>query len=223
MTQFRVPRQYVGGLRALSSLTDEEATQLHGRLAAAEKFQPVGELERMISEALPERVRAASDEILSALLALRTQLRSGGGQVAKLAQLAASDPRLGDTQSASGTKLATLLTELLGTEAIATTAAAAELLIQHERPYRAARIISEIRPVFGEDTKEPPPGAILVHRLQITHWTPDSGVWTTEFALDQSDLTQLRDVISRAFDKSQSLRSLLKASGVESFDVGSGF
>jgi hypothetical protein len=84
---------------------------------------------------------------------------------------------------------------------------------EYERTFAKARILTDIRPIFGDNVDEPPNAAVVVHTLRITYATPHGQEEPSAFyvALDASDLKQLQEQITRALTKEQSVSKSLDA------------
>jgi hypothetical protein len=106
-------------------------------------------------------------------------------------------------------KMRETLERLLNIETLRTIAKAARLLRDGERLFCNAKILSDIRPVFGENPALPPKGAVLTHTLKIGYHE-GSGHVEFHVVLDSAGLIALADVIKRAQLKDKSLRGLLK-------------
>jgi hypothetical protein len=106
-------------------------------------------------------------------------------------------------------KLRSVLEKLMSIETLHTVAKAARLQRDGERLYCEAKILSDMRPIFGPDATEPPVGAVLTHTLRIGY---HEGSSHKEFhvILDSDDLMALSEVIIRAQEKENTLRGLLK-------------
>jgi hypothetical protein len=78
-----------------------------------------------------------------------------------------------------------------------------------ERLYCSSKILSDLRPVFSEDPKIRPSGAVITHTLKIVHHL---GKELEEFRviLDSHELELLKEVIIRAYEKDKTLRALMK-------------
>jgi hypothetical protein len=78
-----------------------------------------------------------------------------------------------------------------------------------ERLYCEAKIISDIRPVFGAKPTARPIGAVVTHMLKCAYHEVGEH---REFhvVLDGIDLELLADVVHRALLKDRTLRSLLE-------------
>lgn len=71
------------------------------------------------------------------------------------------------------------------------------------------RIVTDIRPIFGEGVTNTPNAGILLHTLRITYVDGErqSQVY---FSLDGKDLIQLDGQVRRAMDKQKSLEAILR-------------
>jgi hypothetical protein len=91
------------------------------------------------------------------------------------------------------------------------TAGATSIMVELEHVWQSARILTDLRPVFGPDLREPK-AEVLIHNLRITY---REGGSSNEFfvGLDSNDLRMLRDVVERALEKESSLRSRAEKAG----------
>lgn len=114
-------------------------------------------------------------------------------------------------------KLKSLLERLMSIDTLKTIAKAARLQRDGERLYCNAKILSDIRPVFGSDPTARPLGAVLTHTLKIAY---HEGREHREFhlILDSTDLITLSEIVSRAQAKDRTLRELLKDVELPSLD-----
>jgi hypothetical protein len=82
-----------------------------------------------------------------------------------------------------------------------------------ERIYCDARIISDIRPVFGDDIEKGPASAVITHTLKLTYH--EMGEHKEFFiVLDEQDLISLQETIDRAQSKNATLSDLLKSANI---------
>ncbi len=87
---------------------------------------------------------------------------------------------------------------------------ALSLLNDHARVFGNVRIISDVRPVFGEDTSAPPHAWMLYHTL---HFRCNLGKEVEDdifIALDTADLRALEHAVARATSKQKVLISQFK-------------
>lgn len=110
------------------------------------------------------------------------------------------------------------LRRLLSTKAINVVAKTRLVFIEHEHYLCYARVMTDMRPIFGENVEEQPLAATIVHSLKIAFHVSGS---VEEFfvAVDAAGLERLGELIERAKKKAKTLEATLKASGVRYIDV----
>ncbi len=93
------------------------------------------------------------------------------------------------------------------------TAKARMLVGLHEPVFLDAQVVSDIRPVFGENPEEPPLAAIVLHRLRISY---RDGEQEKDFSvvLETQEIADVRTTLNRADLKAKSLLALLKSAGL---------
>ena len=97
---------------------------------------------------------------------------------------------------------------------VGTAAKAGYILTQHERIFVGARILTDVRPIFHQDVSEKPNAAVIIHMLRITERDTFGHQAEKYFALDSNDIRDLKVLIDRALRKEETLKSLMKDSGV---------
>ena len=108
------------------------------------------------------------------------------------------------------------LMSLLGIESLALSARAADIQHDYEKVFASARIISDIRSVFGTSNVEIS-GAMIVHNLKVTYFE-EGRIREVFFALDNADLVNLRKVIDRAEVKTAQLEGAIKKADIQYFE-----
>jgi hypothetical protein len=90
-------------------------------------------------------------------------------------------------------------------------------MIEQPRFMRRARILTDIRPVFGA-TDDPPIAAVVVHTLRLSFFEDNE---SKEFfiSLDAEDLRTLRDQLDRASSKAESLKEVIDKTGIDYVDT----
>ena len=110
------------------------------------------------------------------------------------------------------------LIRLLSIDRVELIAKTYDLLTAHARTFIKARIISDIRPVFGESTETTPQTAIITHMLNITyHKDHDRREFVV--ALDTRDIQKLIDTLERAKAKTETLKSVIASTDMEYVEV----
>ncbi len=109
--------------------------------------------------------------------------------------------------------LANRITELLHCSPIQLLGKALDIGSEHERLFLDARIVSDLRPIFGDDVDALPEGVLVRHTLKIELIHEDS-FGSFFVVLDEADLQMLEEIIQRAKRKSTSLRLVLEQAGL---------
>ena len=109
------------------------------------------------------------------------------------------------------------LISLLNLDVFRLGAKANDLLFEYEHALLKAKIITDIRPVFGDDVTSSPLGAVIVHNLKIEYQADGE---RKEFfvAIDTRDTQLLIDLLVRAQSKADNLKALLAVANVRHID-----
>ena len=79
-----------------------------------------------------------------------------------------------------------------------------DLMQGNARVFTKARILTDVRPVFGDDVTRPPLDGVVIHTLKLSFYSNDNEE-DFHMALDRGDLLKLREVIDRALAKETTL------------------
>ena len=134
---------------------------------------------------------------------------SVGASVEEIAQDLARE------ESKGSPKVRDRLIALLGIDNLRLSAKAADVQHHYERIFTAARITTDLRPVFHPDSTALV-GAMIIHNLSITYYRRGR-YCEAFFSMDSDDIATLRKVLDRADLKSASLDELVRRSGTEYF------
>jgi hypothetical protein len=110
------------------------------------------------------------------------------------------------------------ISKLIQADALNVAAKAADLRVEYPKLFCDARILTDLRPVFGADPAARPIGFVFAHTLKLDFHVADGGHEEFYVALDSGDIAKLKDVLRRAEIKSESLRALLKEAGIRDLD-----
>jgi hypothetical protein len=115
------------------------------------------------------------------------------------------------------TVLKSRLEKLLQADSIVLASKASAIQREHPNVLMSARILTDMRPVFGDgpDSLE---GGIIIHNLKLTS-IHSNEAQELFLALDDDDLIMLQKVIARAEAKSKTLRSFIEKSGLPSMET----
>lgn len=218
MAEITIPELYESGLAIIVGLSDDSVSELVFALETIpSKLFPytlAHEIAHSV-QSIPVDDLSEVIETLQSLYLTRVHHEVSAEEMADDIAEAATENGLSEQLRVSGLdrdKLKDRLTRLLSIEALEILAKALGILRNNQTVFHEARIITEIRPVFGTSVEEPPPAAVILHMLNITcHGT--EGHKEFFIALDTDDLEVLRDVIDRAETKAESLKTMLNKAG----------
>jgi len=219
MPNLRVPPRHRAGFLAVKDFTKDEfanvAEALQGDTDA--RYVPINELTRSVTEAVPRLARRDGESIVQALLSLQTARAIHDNSLEEFASGIASSEDL-DLAPEGAQTLANRIQFLASIPALAVTAKALDVAQEHDRVFHRARVLTDIRPVFGDSALDPPLGAVVTHMLRIDAFR-NGQAEDYYVALDNSDLIALREVVGRAVDKNKSLNRVLDGSGFSRFEL----
>ncbi len=212
MPPLSIPRRYRVGLAAVDSLSEGDVNLLVERLRIAESEVSFEELAASVSDEVSADVDLA--RLLEGVASLNTLLPEDGSGADSLAQDVSESEDLnlpGDSRPAYAARLATLIR----IPVLVSTARAMEVVAEHDKVFHAARILTDVRPVFGPDPSTGVKMAAVVATMKLEyHPGGRSAIESVFVALDRGDLEHLRDVLDRALTKMDSLSRLMKESDV---------
>ncbi|HEX5851763.1 MAG TPA: hypothetical protein VFY36_01605 [Solirubrobacteraceae bacterium] len=204
--RLRIPEPYVPGLTAVAALDPKVADELLAAVQTVPHLLTTSRLVEHVRDKVPALDKA--EDVLDALLSLTTLLPEGGDGVSELARDVAESPDL-DLDEAARHELVQRLEGLLGVDSFVLAARASEIVTEFPKVFHEARILTDLRPVFGPDPTRGPQAALLVATLKLEYHLADGPVDVDFFALDYSDLLRLREIVDRAIAKHTSLRGLI--------------
>jgi hypothetical protein len=117
-------------------------------------------------------------------------------------------------------RLKARLTRVLSLErSLGATAKALSVAFEHKYLLHQARIVTDLRPIFGANASEPPAAFVVSHVLCL-ECHKDKGEEELFVALDSADLSRLADVVKRAQQKDEALSRSIAPCGIKvlSFD-----
>lgn len=201
------PEEHLGIIR-LAELNDEQVESLARTLSSAPVLISRDALLEKIPqvEGIPLPVQRS---IVSALIYLNGYLATEEYDLPDFVRDVCSSIDVYGHKASELNAISSALLKLLSVESLQLRAKAVDLELDHARLFQSARILTDVRPVFGLEDASKVEGGLVSHTLKITYF---EGEETKEFfvALDEYDLGQLEDALQRAFQKSKVLRGLMK-------------
>ncbi len=119
-----------------------------------------------------------------------------------------------------GEALASVLPSFLRLDSpLGITAKANGVLLEHQRTYCNARVMTDLRPIFADDASCVPHDAVVVHTLRLSYHEGEEEPKDFFIALDNADLKNLKTIIARAEEKAVSISRMLDKAEVTILDV----
>lgn len=221
----RIPDEYIAGFRAIRELEEEQVQELVSALEGQGPTLNRMDVESKVGEKITTIPRDQLYEVmdtLASLYALRDNMGLPASDFVEIIRetIEESDVEgLGFKDESERRRFDAHLTRLLGAESLDIAARATDLLYEHERTVHALpRVLTDMRPVFGEDPEDPPRGVVITHTLKISY---HEGRDIREFFvnLDTDQLDELIGVLGRASLKAESLKRFLGETEVPYIDA----
>lgn len=222
MASLKIPDRYKPGLVILAQLPDDPYRELLSAVQRAPKsFSNIRELVSWLS---PEIKGVGSEDLSKVVNSISSLYRLASRRRVAIPKLAI-DVLEGAQEGINGFKVAEgvdfigRLTALLEQEAFDLVSfKARELQGESERTLCEARVLTDVRPIFGEKIEDSPTGMIITHTLKLVYHEM-TGHKELYVALDDDDIASLTKILQRAGDKARSLRALLTAKDLHPVDL----
>jgi hypothetical protein len=204
-----MPQRIAQGIKSLSTLSEDSFDQL---ISVLERVKPKL-FPQQISNELRSKVKDISFDdlfaIVSTIMSLNGHRVHDDGTPEDLADFvvetaADSNVSIGDRET-----FKKRLLRFFELETLFVSGKALSILQSSENLFRGARIVTDVRPVFGSDTKAPPAAAVVVHMLDLSY-QKDGNIKHLYITMDSMDIDILREALDRADTKAESLKQLIK-------------
>jgi hypothetical protein len=162
-----------------------------------------------VEDAWPSEGGAVAPDFIASILSLQG-VRVSQGWVPTDAIAASISAELTDEPD---TQFQADLSAVLSAPLVAQLGRAADVLYDQERVFQGARMLTDMRPFFGDDVEDGALGTVLVHTLRVDALV-DGDLASYYFALDEQDLEIVFAVLERARKKSVSVRAMLDKAGM---------
>lgn len=219
MTSLTIPRERERVLVNIIKLSDESICEL---ISALKEVKPTSNLRKQSKDVASKVHTIPSDEvdnIISTLISLHSASESLDSDLSEMVENICKviEQKLkfsGEDRNVFKERLLTLL----NVEAVSIYSKVINIVREQNNVFCNARILTDIRPVFGAKLETPPLAAFVVHTLRISYHQGDT---EKEFyvAMDSNDIQELREVLNRDSLKADSLRKVIEAAKVPQFDI----
>jgi hypothetical protein len=221
--RIRIPQRYQAGIAKLIALPNDSINEL---LSALDEMPTTFNLERLKSH-ISARVSAISMsdlegivDALSSVCFLRfdtdLSLSDFTEQIVKAIN-ASGNENLRISGSGSE-RFKENLSKLLSGKLLSIAARAKSIILEHDHVFGRARVITDIRPVFRENTEHSPIAAVVVHMLKL-HYIQDQQHKDIFVALDTVDIEALIESLKQAQEKADALKSTLALAQIPYIDA----
>ena len=219
-----IPRDEWPWLARLAELDEEQASELSGALSSASDELGGDDLLQHVVSGTPsidgdevKRILRTVRQIASAKEVLEVRPDVFLNDIAEgMGEIEERELRL------DGTKQRRLLERLIAltqSPAVEIHAKARSLQQDRENTYCRARIVTDLRPIFGSDVRQSPKAVLVAHMLRITYHQGSRATLRDLFInLRTEDLDQLSELIERARMKAESLHAFTAAADLREID-----
>ena len=219
-----IPRQYQDGFAKIRDMPAEAVRQLLSAL----DYAPLLMNPDALAEQIASEVEGISGDDISDIIwsllsvySLREELGLSTSDVTEQIGRAMQESRSEKLKLTDKyrTQLEERLVALLSSGRLDLMGKASALTLEQERFMSEARIVTDVRPIFGSDPASRPSGAVIVHTLKLTYKEGDNQRKDFYIAMDAVDLRNLQESIERAEKKVVSTKSMLEAANVPFIDL----
>lgn len=213
-----VPRKALASIRVLAELSDDQMAALVATLATPmEGIASPGTLANNVAELGEPYTRQATLDLTSTLFNLSALHFTQGWDLAEIVAVVADSPDL-EVDAADRPKVRDRLSVLLAEPVVAALAKASSIAYEHQNSFDSARVVSDIRPIFGDDPTVEPSGAMITHTLHIDY-VGSEGHSSLYVTLSGTELEELASSVRRAQEKDETLRRLVVKAGMHEFNA----
>lgn len=213
-----VPKRAYPALKLLASMDDAGFRQLSEKFAEESTgAASPRSLAQQIDGAAPGVDGESSKELIAMLVNLSALHFTHGWSLPEIGKVIENTADIGFEES-ERTVISQRLITLLSSSQVGGIAKATDIAYEHPATFHNARIVSDIRPVFGDDATDDPLGAVITHTLNVDYFDR-KGHEALYVTLTTEELAELATVIERAQRKSASIRRLIETSGLREFDA----
>lgn len=218
MPWLRIPKEYERGILAITNLPDDEAKNVLKVLNEISPASRANDIALALGKVLTGLTNEDIESVVETILSLY-RLRSFAEDVSVddfVDDLAAGiqdiQPKPGELANIKGRFKA-----LLTVQSILMRTKVRGLRTDFANIFYDAKIISDIRPVWDGDVKQPPEGVVLTHTLKLEYHHV-GGHGEIYICLSANDIEVLASVLQRAQDKTRTLTSSPPSSWLKFLD-----
>jgi len=219
----QVPDRYVKALEKLRQLPDRSFDEL---LAGLSRL-PLSSSRDQLTDEARIFIPSIKPKDLEALLSLLVSLKGAQEQAEESTDFAddvlsaisrTDEPKL-ELAGQERDKFKKRLLTLLAADRFSISAKAISLIGEYEHTFCRARILTDFRPIYGNDPGKKPVAGLITHTLRLSYHE-GTQLRHIYVLLDDSDLNEMKALFKRAEVKADSLRDQLAATQVPLIGTG---
>ncbi len=218
MADYRIPPTMLPALSVIAGADDDAVTELVRLLEQNPEVlisrQAAHDLAARLTRVPAEHAQAVTEASV-ALLYFKSSHGKSTREILKDIAPSLDKAKLGPDQIE---RLEKNLARILDLPKVVARAKAISIAADSPRLFSEARVVSDLRPIFGDRVTEAPIGAVVMHNLRINY--AQEGEEREFFIhLDTRDLKTLQEHIARALEKDKTLRALLERTKLQIFET----
>jgi hypothetical protein len=212
----QIPIRYVQALNDIRNLPVSAVDELARALASVSIVSSSSDMAARITESVPNVPTERLEPIVDALYSMyHVREFSEMNRSSFLNELTESlreqlKPKIADAELAT---VKEKFKKLLSIDTLDSLSKAVRLQRDEPRVFCASKIISDIRPVFGDNVKARPVAATITHTLKLSYHE-DGDHKEFYIVLDEVDLSELEKTVKRAKTKADTLSQVLIDSSI---------
>jgi len=220
MADLSIPARHRSGVVKLLELSEDSFRQI---ISAFEGVGPKLFPDELSNQVI-SKIKGVSPEDLSEMIAMIMSLsshrihdESTTEELAEQVVQAAIEADIRIESEKEREAIKNRLLKFFELDTLFVSAKALGILQSNENLFCSARILTDLRPVFGSDPNIPPTAAVMVHMLDLGYHK-NGELKHLYLAMDSLDTDILREALDRAESKTKSLKPLIKKAGMEFLD-----
>jgi hypothetical protein len=210
LASLNIPKDHLEPLETLISLSDHEMEALLGSLSDIPLSVDLDACIKPLAPKLKSSSIKHPEKIIQVLISLSVTRAHSDPPVrdfvdAVLHAIEESSPKA--FSNGQQTRARDNLTKLLSFEPLSIAAKAHHLLADQERLLAGVRILTDARPVYGQEIQGDPVAVLINHTLKLSYYQ-DGKPLDFFVALDTADIANLKLALDRAEAKADSLKQM---------------
>lgn len=221
MAKLTIPEHYRDGLGAIRTLDDKSVQEIRDALEGVKKFSDVESVSSTPNDVAVNAITAVSAtktadtkriaEAVAALYGVKSARDMSTEDFVEevcdaMESLPSENQRLPHTERQAFREK---LLIILGAELFGLVAKVYDLATEDERTFCQARILTDLRPVFGPKIQDGARAMIVMHHLKFAYHEGSKEHKNFYITLDADDLRTLKQLIERAESKAKALKSVV--------------